>query len=138
MAVIAGDLGEIAWKNPSVGTGSGTWYGKAGADMTIMKGGLQANDAADGVDSGGRALFELTNTRWSMSGTITWDMVVARELNDVQLLSASGVDTEFTISNRATGQVYSGVGRPVGEISGNAKSGTIAIKLGGGGILKEI
>jgi len=135
MAFVAGDITEITYNHPQLG--SGRLLPKAGEDSTFDPGGFKSADDAQMVTASGQMIDQLSNSRWSLEATIAWDMNDTEELAKLQALAASPVQADWTISH-ANLTVYAGKGKPVGDLQGNANAGTIALKLSGGGQLKKI
>lgn len=134
MAVIAGDVTEITYNHPTLGTG--TFFPKAGEDSTFDPGGLRANDDANGVDGAGRTIKQLNRARWSFEGTIANDMNTENDLAKVAALAADPVDADWTFSH-INGTVWKGKGSPVGDVAANGNAGTMTLKVSGGGELKK-
>lgn len=135
MAATGGDITEITWNHPELGTG--TWFPKSGEDSTFDTGGLRVEDDDNGVDGGGRNIKKLTRRRWSFEGTVSWDANISNELEQARALAAHPVDAEWTVTS-SNGTVWGGTGCPVGDIQGNGNDATMGIKIGGGGTLKKI
>lgn len=135
MAAIGGDIIEIRYSHPTIG--SGVWFPKAGEDSTFDPGGIRGDDDANGVAGNGKAIRKLNRVRWSFEGTIAWDANVANELDQAERLAADPVEAEFTISH-INGTVWGGTGAPVGDIQGNGNAATFSIKLSGGDKLTKI
>lgn len=135
MAAVGGDIIEISFNHPTLGTG--TWYPKSSEDSTFDKGGIRGNDDANMIDGGGRAIRQLNRVRWSLEATISWDMNVADELEQARKLAASPDEASWTISH-INGTVWSGTGSPVGDIQGNGNAATFSVKISGGNELKKI
>lgn len=135
MAFVAGDITEITYNHPTLG--SGRFLPKAGEDSTFDPGGFKSADDAQMLTASGQMIDQLTNSRWSLECTVAWDMNDTEELAKLQAMSASPVLADITVSH-ANLTVYAGKGKPVGDIKGNANAGTIALKLSGGGQLVKI
>lgn len=134
MAVIAGDVTEITYNHPTLGTG--TFFPKAGEDSTFDPGGLRSNDDANGVDGAGRSIKQLNRARWSFEGTIANDMNTENDLAKVAALAADPVDADWTFAH-INGTVWKGKGSPVGDVGANGNAGTMSLKVSGGGELKK-
>ena len=74
---------------------------------------------------------------WSVEGTISWDMNEGGSLAKLQALSGSVHQSDWTFSH-ANFTIYSGKGKPVGDLAGNSGQATLGIKIQGGGNLSEI
>jgi hypothetical protein len=134
MSVIAGDIIEITYNHPTIG--SGVFFPKAAEDSTFDPGGFRGNDDANQIDGGGNMITQLNQVRWSFEGPISWDMNVSNELETLNKLSASPLNAEWTITH-VNGTVWAGTGRPVGDIQGNGNTGMITLKLAGGKGMKK-
>lgn len=135
MAFLGGDIKEITWNHPTLGTGR--WEPKSAEDFTFDLGGYRSSDDANGITGSGTAIRQMNNVRWSAEGTLAWDMNVTNELEQAKLLAADPVDAEYTITS-VNGSVWRGTGFVVGDVQGNANQATFSIKLSGGGALKKI
>lgn len=135
MAFVAGDLTEITYNNPDVG--SGRLYVKAGEDSTFDLGGFTTNDDAQGIAGNGDAIYQMNRKRWSLEATVAWDMNDTNELDNLRKLASSAKATQWTISHINL-TVWAGEGKPVGDVVGNANAGTIALKVAGSNLLKKI
>lgn len=135
---VAGGLIEATYNHPDLGTG--TLFFMSNEDSTFDTGGYRADDDADAVDGGGNMIDKMTNKRWKLEGTISWDLTKGEDLNELSLLSAlagSPKPSEWTISH-ISGITYGGTGKPVGDYSGNGGAASISVILSGGGRLRQI
>lgn len=132
---VGGDLIEITYNHPTIGTG--TWFGKSGEDTTFDPGGIRTADDANNVDGGGRNIRKLNRVQWSFEGTVSWDGNVANELEQAEALSADPVEADYTIS-MINGTIWKGKGSPVGDVKANGNAATMAVKLAGGAKMKKI
>lgn len=135
MSAIGGDLLEITFNHPTIGTG--IFQMKSAEDSSFDLGGVRATDDKQGVTGNGSPIYQLNNNRWQVSGTAEWDMNNRDDLAKLALLAAHPVDADWTIGH-INGVVWGGKGRPVGDMEGNGNSATIEIMLQGGGKLKKI
>lgn len=135
MSVIGGDILEITFNHPTLG--SGIIFPKAAEDSTFDLGGFRSNDDAAGVDGSGEMIDQLSRVRWSFEGTIAWDMNTREDLEKLTELSGDPVLSEFTMTH-INGTVYGGSGKPVGDLAGNGNAATFSLKLAGGGRMKKI
>lgn len=135
MAAVGGDVLEITYNHPTLG--SGTWMPKAGEDFTINLGGITGSDDENNVSGGGSNIKILSRRRWSMEGSIEWDANIANELEQAANLAAHPVDAEWTIT-LINGTVWAGQGSVVGDVQGSTNSATIGLKIAGGGKMKKI
>lgn len=135
MAAVGGDIIEITYNHPTLG--SGTYYPKSGESFTLDLGGVKGNDDANMVDGGGNTIRQLNRTRWSCEGPVAWDSNVALELDTVTALAGDPVEADWTISH-INGTVWGGKGAPVGDVQGDTNAATFTLKISGGGKLKKI
>lgn len=135
MAAVGGDITEITYNHPTLGTG--TIFPKSGEDSTYDLGGLRGNDDANMVDGSGGSIRQLNRVRWSFEVTVAWDMNSRAELEKLTALAGDPVEAEWTITN-INGTVYGGTGAPVGDMQGNGNAATFTLKVSGGGALKKI
>lgn len=134
MAAIGGDITEITYNHPTLG--SGIIFPKAAEDSTFDHGGFTENDDAQMIDGGGNMISQLNRKRWSFEGTVAWDQA-DKTLQKIQDLAGSPVQAEWTFSH-ISGDVYGGTGKPVGEIQGDGNAATFKLKISGGGLMKKI
>jgi hypothetical protein len=135
MAVVGGDLSEITFNHPTLG--SGTIFVKVNEDSTFDLGGFRSEDDEKGLDSGGNMIDVMTRSRWSVESVAAWDMNVREDLEKVTQMAESPEVAQWTISH-INGAVYQASGKPVGDLKGAGKSATFPLKLSGGGKLKKI
>lgn len=135
MAVVGGDLLEITYNHPTIG--SGVLYCKSGEDSTFDPGGFRTSDDANMVDGGGRMMRQMNRVRWSVESVISWDMSISDEMTKLKQLSDSPVEAEWTISH-VNGEVWRGTGAIVGDIQPNGNTAQITLKISGGGALEKL
>ena len=135
MANVGGDIIEVAYNHPTIG--SGLLRPKAGEDSTFDPGGFRAEDSDDGIDGGGEMILKLNRKRWGFECTIAWDNNVAQDLEKLNNLAGDPVQAVWTVSH-VSGAVYKGTGTVVGDIKGNGNAATIALKVAGGAKLTKI
>jgi len=132
---IGGDLIEATYNNPVVG--SGVFYFKGSEDGTFNLGGLTTQDDSAMVDGAGKAIYVMNQKMWSVEGVISWDMITNNELLKLQALSAEPSESDWTFSH-VGGTIWSGKGKPVGDLAGNTGQATTPLKIAGGGKLSKI
>lgn len=135
MSAVGGDIISLSYNHPKIG--SGTIWPKAGEDSTFDLGGFRSDDSDDMVDGSGEFLDKLNRKRWSAEVVAAWDNNNRKELEAVNLLSASPAPAVWTISH-ISGAVYKGTGKPVGDLKGNGNTAQFPLKISGGSILKKI
>lgn len=132
MAATGGDVLEITYNHPTLG--SGTIYPKAKEDNTLNHGGLRSEDDENGLDGSGRMIDKMSRQRWSFEGVIAWDNNIAKELEAVIKMAKSPLEADWTFTH-VSGQVYGGTGKPVGNLNGALSAATFQLKVAGGGDL---
>lgn len=135
MAVTGGDIIEITYNHPTIG--SGVIYPKANEDNNLDLGGFRGNDDANSIDGGGRNIRSLSRSRWSCEITPSWDTTVTQDLEKMVALAGDANEAVWTIQ-LINGSIYSGTGSPVGDLQGNYNNATFKLKIAGGGLLKKI
>ena len=135
MAAIGGDIIEITYNHPTLGSGS--FFPKSEEDGTIDPGGFRTADEDNGVTGSGDPIFKKNRKRWSVEVTVRWDANKANDLERLNLLSNSSVEATYTF-NLANGTIWKGVGMPVGDIQGSSNDATQSLKIAGGGFLEKI
>ncbi len=132
---VGGDVVEITYNHPTIG--SGVFYPKAAEDNTFDTGGFRSADDANMIDGAGNIIDQMNRTRWSFEGTISWDMNVKEEVEQLVALASSPIQADWTFTH-INGVVYAGKGKPVGDLKGDGNKAVTKIKISGGGILKEL
>lgn len=135
MAFIGGDIIEITYNHPTLG--SGRFVPKSNEDGTFDPGGFRSNDDGNMIAGNSEMIDQMNRVRWSFEGSIAWDMNDVDEITNARLLASSPVLTEFTIEH-INGTVWKGTGKPVGDIQGNTNVSTFTMKLSGGGQMQKI
>lgn len=130
-----GDIVEITFNHPTLG--SGTIFPKAAEDNTFDTGGLRSSDDDNMIDGGGNMIDQMHRKRWSLETTVAWDMNSRQDLEKLVALASSPVLASWTITH-INGDIYGGIGKPIGDLKGNGNTATFPLKLAGGGILKQI
>ncbi|MFA6057281.1 MAG: hypothetical protein WC756_03715 [Taibaiella sp.] len=135
MAAVGGDLREITYNHPTLG--SGTFYPKSAEDSTFDPGGLRVSDDANNRDGSGNWIKIMNAVNWFIEATISHDMNNRMEGEKLAALQADPQDADWTFTH-VNGTVWGGKGSPVGDLQFNTSAATIEIKIGGGGELKKI
>ena len=131
----SGDVLEITYNHPTLG--SGTYFPKSAEDSSFDSGDFRSTDDANSITASGSMIDIINRTRWSVELPVEWDSAVDDELESLRELAANPVLAEWTI-RRINGTVYRGTGKPVGDIVGNGNTGTIPLKVAGGGVMEKI
>lgn len=132
--MVGGDIVEITFNHPTLG--NGVIYPKAAEDNTFDLGGFRSSDEENMIDGAGNMIDQMNRKRWGFEGTIAWDMNTALTLEQIVTLASSPVQATYTFSH-VSGAVYSGTGKPVGDLKGAGNNATFPLKIAGGGILKQ-
>lgn len=132
---IGGDIIEVTYQHPDLG--SGTFFPKSAEDSTFDPGGFRSNDDANMLTSGGEMIDQMNRVRWSFETVIAWDANVRDEMTTLKDLASSPKQATYTITS-VNGTVWSGKGKPVGDIQPNGNAATCKLKLSGGGEMKKI
>ncbi len=135
MAAIGGDIIEVKYNHPTIG--SGVLFPKAGEDSEFDPGGFRNDDSEDGIDGSGGAIYKKNRKRWKCTVTLGWDNNIRQELEKLFNIAQSSVEATWTISH-VSGAVYKGLGQVVGDIKGNGNAATIPLNLAGSGLLTKI
>lgn len=135
MGNVGGDILEITFNHPTLGTG--ILFPKAAEDSTFDLGGKRSNDDANMIDGSGAMIDQINLVRWSFEQTIAWDMNTREDVGRLSELAGDPVLADWTITH-INGTVWGGKGKPVGDVQGNGNAATFTLKLGGSGRLKKI
>lgn len=129
-----GDIVEITYNHATVG--SGVIFPKAAEDNTFDLGGFRSGDDMNMVDGGGNMLDQMNRARWAVEVVVSNDMNSREEIEKMNELAASPLPATWTFSH-INGTVYTGNGKPVGDLSNNVNQSTFTLKVSGGGKLKK-
>lgn len=135
MAVVGGDIIEITFNHPTIG--SGIIYPKSAEDSTLDTGGFRGADDANMIDGAGRTIRQLNRVRWSFETTVANDMNATQDIEKMVLIASSPDEAEWTFTH-INGSVYAATGSPVGDLQLNTNQSTFTLKLSGGGVAKKI
>ena len=135
MSYVGGDIIEITYQHPVVG--SGTLFCKGSEDGTLDPGGYRSADDAAMITGDGVKIRQINRAAWSFEcPPIAWDMTDKDELAKLSALAGSPVEANWTITS-ISGAIWAGKGNPVGDIQGNTNTSQIPLKLSGSGILEK-
>jgi hypothetical protein len=135
MAYIGGQLTEITWNHPTLG--SGTLAPKAGENSTLDTGGIRSDDEKAGIAGDGTAIRKMNKQRWHLETVIANDMNVGLQLEKLVDLAGDPAEATYKISH-INGSVYSGSGFPVGDLSADTGNATFKLVLQGSNTLQKI
>lgn len=130
MAIIAGDLLEVAVDHPELG--SRVFEPKSGEDFSPMTGGFKSNDDDGNITSTGNRIDQLNRYPWSAEVTIGAN---PGDLDFLQALTENPLEGNWTFTH-ISGDVRVGSGKPVGDVQENKQAGTIGFKVAGSGRLE--
>lgn len=129
MAAVGGDITEIRYNHPTLGTG--VFYPKSGEDNTYDPGGIRTGSDANMIDGSGNPIFQKNRVRGFFEAVIANDQNTAQEAETMAALSASPVPAEWSFSI-INGTTYSGTGTVVGDIQPNINQATVTLRVEGG------
>ena len=137
MAYIGGQLTQITYNHPTLGTG--TFAPKSSEESMINLGGLRSDSGVTDIAGDGQAIRKMNLHRWMVDTTIAFDST-AMGKSGLALLTALGANPQEAVwkFTHVSGSVSSGSGFPVEVIDGNLGSATIKIKFEGSNSLQEI
>lgn len=135
MAFVGGDLTEVTWNHPTLGSGS--LYVKANEDSTFDKGGFRSNDDENMITGDGQFIDQMNRVRPSIELTGAWDMNTVDELQQMTDLAGSPELTDFTITS-ISGAIFGIKGKPVGDLQGAGNGSTFTLKIAGTGVMTKI
>jgi len=135
MASIGGDIIEIRYSHPTLG--SGGFDPKAAEDSTYDLGGFRTADEANSIAGSGDAIYQMSRGRWFFEVVCANDMNGRKDLEKLTALTSSPIEADWTFTH-INGAVYQGKGKPVGDMQANGNSATFPLKVAGGGTLKQL
>lgn len=135
MAAKGGDIREVTFTHPTIG--SGAFFPKANEGNKLDPGGIRTSDDASMIDGSGEPIWQMNFVRGGFEILIANDMNNRNDIAKVALLAGDPVDSEWTVA-LLNGTVWSGTGRPVGEISADVNVATLPIKIASGNFTKIV
>ncbi len=135
MATTGGDILEVTFNSPTIG--SGVFKPKSNEGNTFDPGGLRNNDDANGITSDGELILSKNRVRASFEITIANDMNVRNDVAKIAELAADSESAEYTVS-MINGTVWAGSGVPVGDLSPDVNAATMTLKIAFGSLKKII
>ncbi len=130
MSVIGGDITELTFNHPTVGTG--VLFVKSDEDSELDLGGYRSADEEKSIDTGGNMIDVMTLSRWSATFVVAGDLTTREDLEKLTSLTSDPVLATWTITH-ISGAIYQGTGKPVGDVKQALKAATIQLKIAGGG-----
>ena len=132
---VGGDITEITFNHPTVG--SGTLYAKAGEDNSYFIGGIVTDSNEDMIDGGGEPIWQMNRKRGYFEVVVSNDQNVRQDFEKMVAISESPLPAEFTFSI-INGTTYGGTGKPVGLSEANINQATFTLRVEGGKFKKVI
>jgi hypothetical protein len=134
MSTVGGDFSRLSYVHPVIGTG--VLFCKSNEDGTLEIGGFRSNDDDNSSTGDGQFIDQINWRRASFEAPpIAWDMTDRKEMEKLAAMAASPVLADWTMSH-VSGQVFSGKGKPIGDIPGATNSAQITLKLAFEGQIK--
>jgi len=133
MAASGGDVLEVKFSHPTIGQGS--FFAVANQGNTFDPGGIRTADDAAMIDSSGEPVWQMNRVRGHFEILISNDMDVREDVQKVVQLASSGDQADWTVS-LINGTVWSGKGKPVGDIAPDINASTLTLKVASGGFKK--
>lgn len=134
MAVNAGDIIEISYNHPTVG--SGVLSPVTAQDNEYDLGDVRTVDDENSVTAKGEAIYVMNTKRWKATTLVTSDMNVRQEYEKMIAISKSLDEATWTFLH-INGTVYRGKGKPVGDLKLNVNAGTFSLMVSGGSIFAQ-
>ena len=128
MAFVGGDVIEVSYSHPTLGTGK--FYPKAGEDNTYDLGGFRGNDDANMIAGNGESIRQLNRVRGFFECVYANDMNTKQDYEQACALAADPVEATWTFTGQ-NGVVYTMIGSPVGDIQPNINQATFTMKVMG-------
>ena len=135
MATIAGDITEVLWSHPTLGTG--VFYPKSGEDSTIELGGFRNSDDANMRSGDGERIYQKNAVSPFFECTIKHETITAQDAEAVVALAESTVEAVWEVTH-VSGATYKLRGMPSGDIQPNLNQGTFTLKVVGSGKMQKL
>lgn len=135
MAYTGGDLLEVSYNHPTLGSGS--FFVKSGEDSEVDLGGFRTEDDDQGIAGDGQMIKKLNQVRWSVEAPIAWSKTTTNELEILTNIAADPLDANWTFRYQ-DGSAFVGEGTVVGDLKGATQGSTVPIKMAGGGRLRRL
>jgi hypothetical protein len=135
MATFAGDLIEVRWSHPTLG--SGVFYPKSGEDSTLELGGFRNSDDANMNSGNGERIYQKNRVSPFFECVVANDTITNLEAETAVALAQSSVEAIWEVSH-SNGSSYKLRGLPSGDIQPNLNQGTFTLKVVGSGKAEKI
>jgi hypothetical protein len=123
---VGGDIIEITYNNPNVG--SGVFFAVSNKDAELDLGGFRTNESKEGITGNGQLIRTIMNGRGKFTCDIAVDMNSRQDMENIAALAADLDETSWTIS-WINGITYGGSGFPVGQYQQNTKEATVKLTV---------
>lgn len=132
---VHGDIIEITYNNPDIG--SGTLQPKANEGNTFDIGGFRNNDDANMVTGSGSLMIQKNRVVGFIEAVIEDDGETREDMLAMTDVSASNQLTDWTFTT-VSGETYGAKGVPVGDLQKDVNAGTFTLKVVSQGKWKKI
>lgn len=126
MGAIGGDIKEITFSHPTLGSGS--FFPQSGQNNTIKLGGIQSVDDENLIDGSGEIVETKVRTRGFIEAVVSNDMNTRQDLIKAQQLQGSNVQADYTIAFQ-NDTVWSCKGAIVGSLEGDTHTTMFTLKI---------
>lgn len=130
---VGGDIIEVTYNHPTLG--SGTFFPKSSESSNYDLGGFRSKDESNAIDGGGTPIDTMNQVRGMFETTVSNDMNTNTELERAVALAESPIPATWVFSV-INGVSYSGLGKPVGDLTGDVDKATFKLKVSGGRFTK--
>lgn len=126
MGAIGGDIKEITFTHPTIGSGS--FFPQSNQNNTIKLGGVQSVDDENLIDGSGEIVETKIRTRGFVEVVVSNDMNTREDLVKAQALQASNVQADYQIAMQ-NDTVWSCKGAIVGSLEGDTNTTMFTLKI---------
>lgn len=135
MAAVGGDILEITYNHPTLG--SGVLHPKSGEDNSYFPGGIITGSDENMIDGSGAPIWQKNRKRGFFEVVCANDQNLGQEFEKIIALSADPVAADWTFTN-INGTVYGGSGKPVNIADANLNQATFTLRVEGGQFKKIV
>lgn len=126
MPVLGGDITEVTWNHPTLG--SGQFFPKANEGNTMDLGSFRNNDDDSQIDGSGELILQKNRKRGFFEILCADDMRTREDSLKAVELSDSEELAEWTITH-ISGAVFKGTGAIVGDVQTDLNAATFSMKI---------
>lgn len=126
MATIGGDILEIRFTHPELG--SGVLFAKANESNNKDLGGIRVNDDENQITGSGEVIWQFNQTRGAWEFVVAYDMNTREDLDKCAALSKHPKDADWIVSH-SNGTMWGCTGRPVGTMQADTNAATFPLKI---------